>query len=117
MHTRDYELAAKISRAGDDLMVGPREVAAISGLSARTIGQRKISSMPAPLPGVRRLLWRLGDIRKWMRGTISDDSTEDRQLQRVRRGRPTKAEEVARKSIGSTTEGVTGHEIALLAAR
>ncbi|MGA3842242.1 helix-turn-helix transcriptional regulator [Ralstonia nicotianae] len=116
MHTRDYELAAKISRAGDDLMVGPREVAAISGLSARTIGQRKISSMPAPLPGVRRLLWRLGDIRKWMRGTVSD-STEDGQLQPVRRGRPTKAEEVARKGIGSATEGVAGHETALLAPR
>lgn len=116
MHTRDYELAAKLSRAGDDLMIGPREVAAISGLSATTIGQRKIASMPAPLPGVRRLLWRLGDIRKWMRGTASD-SAEDRRLQPVRRGRPTKAEEVARKGSGSTTESVAAHETALLAAR
>lgn len=95
MHQRDYELAAKLSRAGDDLLVGPREVAAICGLSATTIGERKVASMPAPLPGVRRLLWRLGDIRKWMRGgeveSVAVETTK-------RSGRPTKAEELARRA-------------------
>jgi len=53
--------------------------------------------MPAPLPGVRRLLWRLGDIRKWMRGTASDLAEEER-LQPARRGRPTKTQQVAQRN-------------------
>jgi len=97
MEDRDYELAAKLSRAGDDVLVGPVEVAALSGLSATTIGKRKVLSMPAPIPGVRRLRWRLGDIRKWMRsGETRAEGRSDATVKVARPGRPTKAEELAR---------------------
>ncbi len=68
MSERNYELAAKLSRTGDDVLIGPAEVAALSGLSAVTIGKRKVASMPAPMPGLSVLRWRLGDIRGWIRG-------------------------------------------------
>jgi hypothetical protein len=100
MQARDYELAAKLSRAGDELLVGPVEIAALTGLSATTIGKRKVRSMPQPIPGIRRLLWRLGDIRNWLR-TWGRSSEEQVPLRNVpeklaRKGRPTKAEEMAR---------------------
>lgn len=97
MQERDYELAAKLSRAGDDMLVGPVEVAALTGLSATTIGKRKVVSLPTPLPGVRRLLWRLGDVRQWMRQRVISDATNAVSKQPGRRGRPTKAEEIARR--------------------
>lgn len=96
MEERNYDLAAKLSRAGDDLLVGPEEVAALSGLSASTIGKRKVASMPSPMPGVRRLRWRLGDIRRWMRGPAADSADSNATARPPRRGRPTKAEEMAR---------------------
>ncbi|AYQ40166.1 MULTISPECIES: hypothetical protein [Burkholderia cepacia complex] len=96
MQERDYELAAKLSRAGDDMLVGPVEVAALTGLSPITIGKRKVTSMPEPVPGIRRLLWRMGDVRQWMRrrSGIDESAAEARP---GRRGRPTKAEEVSRR--------------------
>ncbi|OMS76588.1 hypothetical protein AQ925_08930 [Burkholderia pseudomallei] len=96
MQERDYELAAKLSRAGDDMLVGPVEVAALTGLSAITIGKRKVTSMPEPVPGIRRLLWRMGDVRQWMRRRSGIDASAAEALP-ARRGRPTKAEEVARR--------------------
>jgi len=96
MEERNYDLAAKLSKAGDDLLVGPEEVAALSGLSAATIGKRKVASMPSPMPGVRRLRWRLGDIRRWMRGPAADSADSNATARPTRRGRPTKAEEMAR---------------------
>lgn len=103
MEDRDYELAAKLSRAGDDVLVGPNEVAALSGLSATTIGKRKVASMPAPIPGVRRLRWRLGDIRQWMRsGETRAQDRGDATAKVARRGRPTKAEEITRRMQASS---------------
>lgn len=87
---RDYDLASRLSRAGDDLMVGVEEVAAVMGLSPVTIRQRRLAGMPAPLAGVRALRWRLGDIRAWMRGTAAPASPTPR-----RPGRPRKAETLA----------------------
>jgi hypothetical protein len=88
---RDYELAAKLSKAGDDLMVGVEEVAAVMGLSPITVRQRRLAGMPSPLAGIRALRWRLGDIRTWMRGS---DAAPISPAPR-RRGKPTKAETLA----------------------
>lgn len=85
---RDYDLAAKLSKAGDDLMVGVDEVAALMGLSAGTIRQRRLDGLPQPLAGVRALRWRLGDIRTWMRSRAPVTTPASPR----RRGRPTKAE-------------------------
>lgn len=64
---RDYALVERLSKLGDDVLVGVDEVAAMTGLAAITIKQRRNVSIPRPVPGVRRLRWRLGDIRTWMR--------------------------------------------------
>ena len=64
---RDYELAMRLSKAGDDLMLNTAEAAAVCGLSRTTVQQRRVKGFPAPRPGVRKLLWRLGDLRDWMK--------------------------------------------------
>lgn len=86
---RDLELAAKLSKAGDDIMVGVDEVAALMGLSAVTIRQRRLDGLPQPLAGLRTLRWRLGDIRAWMHNRAPAVPSPRR------RGRPTKAEQIA----------------------
>jgi len=62
---RDYQLAEKLSKLGDDVYVGVVEVAALTGFAPITIQQRKIKNFPAPIPGTRILRWRLGQIRSW----------------------------------------------------
>lgn len=64
---RDYAAISAIGEMADDVAIGPDEVAAITGLSIRTVKQRRISNFPRPIPGVRRLRWRLGAIREWLR--------------------------------------------------
>jgi len=66
---RDYALAERVSRLTDDVLIGVPEVAALTGFAEISIQQRRIKGgFPNPLPGVRRLRWRLGDIRAYMRG-------------------------------------------------
>lgn len=62
---RDYGLAERLSRLGDDVLVGVPEVAALTGFAQITIQQKKIKGFPAPLSGTRKLRWRLGQIRAW----------------------------------------------------
>ncbi|MCK9200929.1 MAG: hypothetical protein M0P59_03400 [Gallionella sp.] len=62
---RDYSLAERLSKLGDDVFVGVIEVAALTGFAPITIQQRRIKGFPAPLPGTRKLRWRLGQIRAW----------------------------------------------------
>lgn len=63
---RDYELAAKLERLGDDALVGVEEVAALTGFAAITIQQKTIKGFPLPVSGPRRRLkWKLGAIRAW----------------------------------------------------
>ncbi len=86
MSKRDYDLAIRLSKAPDDLVVGPEEVAAVAGLSPTTVRQRRNKSFPQPLSGIKALRWRLGDVRAWMRGSTAAPK---------RQGRPTKAETLA----------------------
>ncbi len=62
---RDYSLAERLSKLGDDVFVGVTEVAALTGFAPVTIQQRRIKGFPAPIPGTRKLRWRLGQIRAW----------------------------------------------------
>jgi predicted DNA-binding transcriptional regulator AlpA len=48
-------------------LIGVEEVAALTGFAEVTVQQRRIKGFPNPLTGVRRLKWRLGDIRAWIR--------------------------------------------------
>jgi len=71
---RDYQLIECLSKLGDDVMVGVQEVAALCDLAPITIQQRRTKGLPAPIPGPRRLRWRLGDIRTWIRGRAQQAS-------------------------------------------
>lgn len=64
---RDYSLAEKVSKLGDDVFVGATEIAALTGFARITIQQRRVKGFPAPIPGTRILRWRLGDVRNWGR--------------------------------------------------
>ena len=63
---RDYELLMSLSFLPDHVWIGTHEVAAMTGLAPITIQQRRVAGMPRPVPGVRRLRWRMGEIRTWL---------------------------------------------------
>ena len=69
--TRDYALAERVSKLGDDVLIGINEAAAVSGLSPLSLQQRRVRTFPRPLDGMRLLRWRLGDVRAWMRAANS----------------------------------------------
>lgn len=71
---RDYKLLEQLAKLDDDVHVGVREVAAWTDFAEITIQQQSIKGFPKPIPGPRRLRWRLGDIRAW--GRISVNKTE-----------------------------------------
>lgn len=64
---RNYKLLEQLTPLPDDILVGIEEVAALTGFAHITIQQRRIKEFPSPLAGVRRLKWRLGDVRAWIR--------------------------------------------------
>lgn len=78
---RDYALAERISKLGDDVLVGIHEAAAVSGLSPLSLQQRRVKTFPRPLEGLRRLRWRLGDIRAWMRAANPQESGGPRPIE------------------------------------
>lgn len=72
---RNYQLAERVSKLADDVYVGVAEVAAVTGFADITIQQRRIKGFPAPIPGPRKLRWRLGDIRNWGREPAKQKSS------------------------------------------
>lgn len=68
---RNYQLAERLERLGDDALVGVEEVAALTGFAAVTIQQRRIKDFPLPIPGPRNLKWKLGVIRAWGRTPVA----------------------------------------------
>ncbi len=71
--------------------------------SIRSDATRNPASLPpiCRLPGTKRLLWRIEDVESWIAQHIHGEPTVYSALQvtdaRPRRGRPTKAEQVARQ--------------------
>lgn len=72
--------------------------------SIRSDVTRNPSSLPpiCRLPGTKRLLWRIEDVERWIEQHIHSDSGEPRpsvpeKTTSPKRGRPTKAEQVARR--------------------
>lgn len=73
---RNYELAALVGRLGDDMLVGSAEVAAILGISRLSI-QTGSTVIPGRIAGVgRKMQWRLGDLRQFIRGLPADGITQ-----------------------------------------
>ena len=75
---RDYKLLEQLTRLGDDVLINVEEVATLTGFAEITIQQRTIKGFPRPVPGPRRLRWRLGDVRVWGRGATSPISSARR---------------------------------------
>lgn len=92
--------------------------------SIRSDATRNPQSLPpiCRLPGTKRLLWRVEDVEHWLASHVQGAPllapSEVEELPRQRRGRPTKAEQVARHrrhaahEAGYPQSGVTVTEIA-----
>lgn len=69
--------------------------------SIRSDSTRNPQSLPpiCRLPGTKRLLWRVEDVERWIAQHIHGDSVAlaPDDTDRPKRGRPTKAEQVARQ--------------------
>jgi len=68
---RDFERLEIICRLPDDVLVGINEVALLTDLSPITVQQRKLRGFPSPIQHIRKLRWRLGDVRTWIRDKSS----------------------------------------------
>lgn len=66
--SRNYQLLERLSSVSDDVLVGCEEVAELTGFAKVTIQQRRVKGFPRPLSSIHKLRWRLGDIRRWIRG-------------------------------------------------
>lgn len=75
---RDYELVERLSRLGDDVMVGVKEVAALTGLSNITVQQHRTKLLPPPILGTRPLKWWLGEIRAMGRRSAESKAVDRR---------------------------------------
>ncbi len=64
---RNYTLLERLTPLPDDILIGIDEVAALTDFAKVTVQQRRIKGFPTPIAGVRRLKWRLGDVRAWIR--------------------------------------------------
>lgn len=97
---RDMKLAAEISQLGDDAWIGSRELSALTGFSLTSIQQKRVELPPAD-PRFRTLKWRMGDVRAWMRldrvSSMDSSSGKQHPVEKPRRGRPTKAEQLLGK--------------------
>ena len=70
--------------------------------SIRSDATRNPAALPpiCRIPGTKRLLWRVEDVEQWLASHVLVDGAShnaQRPVEPARRGRPTKAEELARK--------------------
>lgn len=101
---RDFDLASKVAALPDSAFVSPHEVAAITGIAVTSFqkpSQRTAIGMPEPRVLGRLLKWQLSDIRAWLKVTAAPTPARPTPSS-TRRGRPTKAEQLARQD--KTTE-------------
>jgi len=64
---RDYELAEQLGKLPGYALVGTREIAAMTGFAVTSIRQRKVALPPAVYRSRRKLLWRIEDVRSWLK--------------------------------------------------
>lgn len=81
--------------------------------SIRSDATRNPASLPpiCRLPGTKRLLWRIEDVERWIAQHIHSESAASvipvpDDAAKPKRGRPTKAEQVARQRQQSKTSGI-----------
>ena len=109
--TRDFDLAAKVSQLPNAALLSNFEMAAITGIAASSFTkdrQRQIMGLPDPIRVGRLLKWRMADARAWLDGkaVVAVDTTKSSKSSGTgcyaRRGRPTKAEQLARQTQTQT---------------
>jgi hypothetical protein len=70
MHSSDYKATLAASLGGDpDAYVNTREAARLCGVSASILNKRRLTGdLPRYFqpPGLRRVLYRIGDLRDWL---------------------------------------------------
>ena len=87
---RDYGLAAQIGLLPDDMLIGSAEIAALFGYSKLSIQTGSVT-IPGRVTGLgRKMQWRLGDVRAFIRNASNTGELSTRP-----RGRPSKAQTVA----------------------
>ena len=65
--SRNWELLERLKNLDDDVLIDAHEAAALTGFSVTTVQQRKVKTFPPPIQGMRRLRWKIGQIRAWGR--------------------------------------------------
>ncbi|MGZ5799706.1 MAG: hypothetical protein ACXWJZ_03650 [Burkholderiaceae bacterium] len=99
---RNYDLAAKIAKFHDDMLLGSEELAAFLGVSQDSIQTGRVITPPRVSGFTRKLKWRFGDVRAFIRDQ-SKTSTETPIVPPIsaipKIGRPTKAEQIQRDRI------------------
>lgn len=73
--------------------------------SIRSDATRNPRSLPplCRLPGTKRLLWRAEDVKNWLAGHVTSAIPEQQPiLAPLKRGRPTKTEQIAKERNGPT---------------
>lgn len=79
--------------------------------SIRSDASRNPQALPpiCRLPGTKRLLWRIEDVEQWLLEHVASEGTVASHAavgSLRRRGRPTKAEQIARQRSGKPVENV-----------
>lgn len=90
---RDFGLAIQVAQLPDWALIGSRELAALLGYSIHTIQQNKVD-LPAALPGRRKMMWRLGDVKAYFEHRSPHRTKQDRPP--ALRERPPKAQQALR---------------------
>lgn len=97
--SRDYELAAKVGRLADDMLIGSAELAAFLGVSKLSIQTGSVR-VPMRVVGLgRKMQWRLGDVREFVRKQQTLTPALSEQPPPRRPGRPTKAQQIAARGV------------------
>jgi hypothetical protein len=91
MNQQRFQILKQLEQLGDDVLIGVAEVSAMIDYSIPIIRQRRVRNLPEPLKP-RRLRWRLGTIREFLRGATPPAAPH------TRPGRPTKSAEIARRA-------------------
>lgn len=101
--SRDFELATKVQGLPGTALIDSHELAALTGIAPTSFAkpsQRDQMGLPAPIRLGRLMKWRFEDIRIWLGQMPSELQipATPRAPGLPRRGRPTKAEQLAREA-------------------
>lgn len=102
--SRDYDLALKVTRLSDDMLIGSAELAAFLGISRLSIQTGSVR-LPERLAGLsKKMQWRLGDVKEFVRSQQTQQLPSSVATGKRGRGRPTKIEQVRQLNLSQQSE-------------